>query len=79
MYPWIWLKSSRAIDKAAQREQEGVVAPHDEDFEDEQFESDWEHSKENTLTEDEIWKSRPKAVSDGMEDPNMGVRRRVSH
>jgi hypothetical protein len=69
-YPWTWLKSSEDNDKAAQREQDDAF--RDEDVDNEQFESDWEHSKDNNLTEDEIWRSRPKAVPDGMDDPNLG-------
>lgn len=71
--PWTNLKSSEDEDKAAQREQGDVVDPFDDLVDDEHFESDWDDLKKKILTEDGIWRSSPKSVSDGM-DYQTGIR-----
>ena len=59
-FPWTWLKLSGGNDDFIQGGQDGATAPRDEDAIDERFESDWEDSRQLRLTEDQIWKSRPK-------------------
>ena len=63
------LNASAVDDEVVNGGRDGEAALCDEDANDERFESDWEDSRQQRLTEDQIWKSRPKETFVGLKHP----------